>query len=57
MPAHSLDDETALEFCDCTDDDHNGPTQWAAGVDLLSEADELDVESAQLVQDFQEVFH
>src|ERR1022692_3606821 len=48
--AHPLDDEAALEFSDCTDDDHNGPAEWAAGVDLFAEADELDVHPVKLIQ-------
>ena len=54
---HPLDDEAALEFSDCTDDDHNGPAEWAAGVDLFAEADELDIQTIQLVQHFEEVLN
>ena len=42
--AHSFDDQAALQFSDGADDDHDRPTQRAAGVDLFAEADELDVE-------------
>ena len=52
---HPLDDEAALEFSDGADDDDDRPAQRAAGVDLLAEADELDVQPVQLVQDFEEV--
>jgi len=40
---------------DGSDDDHDGPAQRAAGVDLLAEADELEVEPVQLVQHLEEV--
>ena len=47
-PAHPgpdpLDDEVSLEFSDRTDDDHHSPAQRTSGIDLLAEADELDVE-------------
>ena len=48
--SHSLDDQAALQFGDGCDDDHDGPAQRAAGVDVFSERDELDVEVIQLVQ-------
>ena len=54
---YPLDDQVALELGDGPDDDHNGPAQRSAGVDLLAEAYELDVEPVQLVEHFQEVFH
>src|ERR1035437_4344278 len=53
--AHPLDDKTALQFRDRADDDHDGPAQRTAGVDLLAEADELDVQPDKLVQNLQEV--
>jgi hypothetical protein len=40
--AHPLDDQVALELGDGADDDDQGAPQWAAGVDLLAETDELD---------------
>jgi hypothetical protein len=55
--AHSLDDQVSFQFRDGSDDDYDGATQWAAGVDLFAERDELDVEAVQLVQSFKEVFH
>ena len=55
--AHPLDDQVAFELSDRSDDDHDGPAQRAAGVDLLAEADELDVEPVQLVEHFEEVLH
>src|SRR5665213_3364439 len=54
---HALDDEAALQFSDGPDDDYNGPAQRSAGVDLFAEADELDVQPVQLVQDFEEVLN
>ena len=39
---HSFDDQRAFEFSDGADDHDDGPAQWAAGVDLFPEADELD---------------
>src|SRR5579864_9059655 len=53
--AHPLDDQVAFELRDGPDDHHDGAAQRAAGVDLLAEADELDVEPVQFVQDFEEV--
>ena len=53
--ADPLDDQVAFEFGDGADDDHDGAAQRAAGVDLLAEADELDVEPVQLVEHFEEV--
>ena len=55
--AHPLDDQVAFEFGDSADDDHNGPAQRAAGVELFSEADVLDVEPVELVQHLEEVLH
>ena len=40
--AHPLDDQTAFQFCDGSDDDDDGSAQWAAGVDVLPERHELD---------------
>ena len=44
--AHSFDDQAAFQLSDGADDDNNRPAQWVAGVDLLSEADVFDVDSA-----------
>ena len=55
--AHPLDDQTALQLRDRTDDDHDRPAQGPAGVDLFAEADELDVEPDQFVQHLEEVLH
>jgi len=53
---HPLDDEIAFQLGDCADDDHDVPAQRAAGVDVFLEADVLDLETTELVQDFEEVF-
>src|ERR1022692_1269736 len=53
--AHSLDDQVALEFGDGADDDNDSPAQWAGGIDAFPEGDELDLESAQFIQNLQEV--
>jgi hypothetical protein len=45
---HPLDDQAALQLGDSADDDDYRPAQRAAGVDLLAEADELDVEPTSL---------
>ena len=52
----SLDNEVAFELSDGSDDDYEGAAQRAAGVDLLAEADELDVQPVQFVEHFEEVF-
>jgi hypothetical protein len=58
-PAHAcadpLDDQVALEFSDRADDYDYGPAQQARCVDLLTEADELDVEPVQFVEDLKEM--
>ena len=41
---HPFDDEIPFEFCDGADDDHDGPPEWPAGIKILAEANELDVE-------------
>ena len=55
--AHSLDDQTALQFSDRPDDDYNRPAQRSAGVDLLAEADELGVQPVQFIQQLEKVPH
>ena len=51
----SLDDQVAFELGDRSDDHDDGAAQWAARVDLLAEADELDVEPVEFVEHFEEV--
>ena len=53
--AHSLDNQVAFELCDGADDDHDGPAQRAGSVDVFPEADELNLETVELVEDFEEV--
>jgi hypothetical protein len=52
---HPLDDEIPFEFCDGADDDHDGPPERAAGIEILAEADELDVEMIEFVEHLEEV--
>ena len=51
----SLDDQVALQFGDGADDDDDGPAQRAGRIDRLAEADELDIEAVELIQDLEEV--
>jgi len=53
--AHPLDDQVAFKLRDRTDDDDDSPAQRAGRIDRLAEADELDVEAIELVQDLEEV--
>jgi len=53
--SHPLDDQVAFELRDRTDDDHDGPAQRAGRIDRFAEADELDVETVELIQDLEEV--
>jgi hypothetical protein len=55
--ADSFDDQAAFEFGDGADDNHDGAAQGAAGVDIFPEADVLDPDSIQLVQDIKEMLH
>ena len=50
-----FDDQASLEFRDGADDDHDGASQRAAGINLLPEADELYVEPVELIEHFEEV--
>ena len=54
---NSLDDQAALQLRDRTDDDHHCPAQRPTGIDLLLEADELDVEPVQFIEHLEEVFY
>ena len=53
--AHPFDDEVALKLSDGADDDHDGPAQRTAGVDLFAETDELDAYPVQVVEHIEEV--
>ena len=55
--ADPLDNKVALEFGDGSDDDDHGAAQRPAGVDLFSEADELDVQPIQIIQHIEEVLY
>lgn len=55
--AHPLDNEIAFEFGDRIDDGYDSTAQRPAGVDLLAERRELDVEVVELVQDLEEVLY
>jgi len=54
---HPFDDEIPFELCDGPDDDHDGPPERAAGIEVLAEADELDVEMIEFVEHLEEVAH
>lgn len=53
LPA--FDDQVLFEPSDRADDDHEGAAKRTIGVDVLAEADVLDVEVVQLIQHFREV--
>ena len=53
--SHALDDQVAFEFGDRTDDHDDGPAERAGRVDAFAEADELDVQPVELVQDLEEM--
>jgi len=55
--ADPLDDQIPLKLCNRADDDHDGAAQRAAGVDVFPERDIFDVQSIQLIQHIEEVFH
>jgi hypothetical protein len=48
-------DQAALQFSNRTDDDDDGSSQRSTGVDLFAEADELDVQSVEIIEDIEEV--
>ncbi len=49
-----FDDQAALELRDGADDDDQSAAQRSAGIDVLAEADELDVQPVQLVKDLEQ---
>jgi hypothetical protein len=53
--AYPLDDQVPLQLGDRADDDDDGPPQRAASVDVLPEADELDLQVIEFVEYFEEV--
>jgi len=50
------DDQVSLKFGNGADDDDDGSTQRATGVDVFAEADVFDVEPVEFVQHIEEVF-
>jgi hypothetical protein len=58
-PAHScadpFDDQIPFQLGDRPDDDDDGPAQRAAGIQVLPEADELDAEMVEFVENLEEV--
>ncbi len=52
---HPFDDQAPLQLGDDADDDDDRPAQWSGGIEGLSEGDELDLQSIELVQHFEEV--
>src|SRR3954471_5649832 len=53
--AYALDDQRTLEFRNGTDDDHDGAAQRTSSIEVLAEADELDVEVAERVEQIKEI--
>jgi hypothetical protein len=52
---YPFDDEVALQLGDRPDDDDDGPSERAAGIEILPEANELYAEVVEFVQHFEEV--
>jgi hypothetical protein len=55
--ALALEDQVTFQFGNGADDDHDGPAQRAAGIDIFPKTDVLDLEPVKLVEDIEEVFH
>jgi len=55
--ARPLDDQGVLSSGNDAEDDDDSPAQRASGIDVLSEADVLDVEPVELVQHIEEMLH
>jgi hypothetical protein len=53
--SYAFDNKVTFQLGDGADDDDDGAAQRAAGVDVLSERNELDAEVVQLVEHFEEV--
>src|SRR5580658_3717733 len=51
-----LDDQVSLEFSDGADDNDDGAAQRAARVYLFAEADELNLEPVEFIENLEEVF-
>ena len=52
---HAFDNKVAFEFGDGADDDDHGTAQRPAGVEILPEAEELNVQMVEFVQHFQKM--
>ena len=52
---HAFDDQAAFQLGDGADDDDHGAAQRPAGVEVLPEAEELNVQMVEFVQHFQKV--
>jgi hypothetical protein len=48
--SNSLDDKTFFKLGNRTDNNDYRPAQWASRVDIFAQADELDAEMSQLVE-------
>ena len=55
LPPMPINNKVTFQLGDRADDHHDGAAQRSAGVEVLPEADVLDVQPVQLVQHFQEV--
>jgi len=53
--SHPLDDQVAFEFGDGADDDDERPAERTAGVDVLAEANELDLQMGEFIEHLEEV--
>jgi len=51
----SFDDQVAFQFSNGGEDNHNGPSQRAAGIELYLAGNELQVQVMELIEQFQEV--
>ena len=58
-PAHPgtypFDDEVPLQLGDGADDDDDGPSQRATGIEVLPKTYELDLQMVEFIQHFEEV--
>lgn len=55
--AHPLDNQVAFQFSNGADNRYDRPTQRAAGIDLFSETDKLDLEMIEFVQHLKLIFY
>ena len=53
--ADPFDDQSTFELSDRGDDHDDGSSERTAGIDVFPEAEELDFDSVQLVEDLEEV--